>query len=113
MPKYNGTAYRALEFSDKNLLESFLKKHETGGTVDYNDFVSCGSSTEAAFFDKPKKNVFLKMEVKDAPIISDFADGIKIRGYGKDELLLLRGRRFKIEYVKPIGIGYEIKLIEK
>lgn len=113
MPKYNGTAFRALEFSDDDILQAFLKKHSKGKTVDYNDFVSCGSSTEAAFFDKPKKNVFLKMEVKNAPIISDFADGIKIRGYAEDELLLLRGRKFEIEYVRPKGKGYEIKLIEK
>ncbi len=113
MPKYNGTAFRALEFSDDDILQSFLKKHTKGKTVDYNDFVSCGSSTEAAFFDKPKKNVFLKMEVKNAPIISDFADGIKIRGYAKDELLLLQGRKFQVEYVRPTAKGYEIKLIEK
>jgi len=59
------------------------------------------------------ETVFLKMEVKNAPIISDFADGIKIRGYAKDELLLLQGRKFEIEYVRPKGICYEIKLIEK
>lgn len=53
------------------------------------------------------------MEVKNASIISDFADGIKIRGYAKDELLLLQGRKFEIEYVRPKGTGYEIKLIEK
>ena len=113
MPKYNGTAFRALEFSDDDILQSFLKKHTKGKTVDYNDFVSCGSSTEAAFFDKPKKNVFLKMEVKNAPIISDFADGIKIRGYAKDELLLLRGRNFVIKEYKKVGDRHYFELIEK
>lgn len=104
MPKYNGTAFRALELSDGSVLDSFLKKHSKGRIVDYDDFVSCGSSTEAAFFDKPKKNVFLKMEVKNAPIISDFADGIKIRGYAKHELLLLQGRKFEvIEQVEEKG----------
>lgn len=113
MPKYNGTAFRALEFNDDDILQSFLKKHSKGETVDYNDFVSCGSSTEAAFFDKPKKNVFLKMEVKNAPIISDFADGIKIRGYGKDELLLLQGRRFVIKEYKEVSGRHYFELIEK
>jgi len=112
MPKYNGTAFRALEFSDENILYAFLEKHTPGKKVDYNDFVSCGSSTEAAFFDKPAKNVFLKMEVKNAPIISDFADGIKIRGYDKDELLLLRGRKFEVIKVERIEKGVEIILKE-
>ncbi|AZA52911.1 hypothetical protein [Chryseobacterium sp. G0201] len=80
MPRYNGSAFRALEFSEDSLLQAFLKTHKKGSVVNYNDFVSCGSNTKAAFFDKAKKNVFLKMEVKNAPIISDFADGIKIRG---------------------------------
>lgn len=113
MPKYNGTAFRALEFSDEKLLQSFLKKHIPGKTVEYNDFVSCGSNTEAAFFDKPKKNVFLRMEVKNAPIISDFADGIKIRGYAKEELLLKQGRRFEVIKVEKVEKGIEIILIEK
>ncbi|UQB67934.1 hypothetical protein [Epilithonimonas zeae] len=113
MPKYNGTAFRALEFSDDSILQSFLKKHSKGNTVDYDDFVSCGSNTDAAFFDKPKKNVFLKMEVKNAPIISDFADGIKIRGYDKDELLLLRGRKFVIKEYKKVGDKHYFELIEK
>lgn len=113
MPKYNGTAFRALEFSDDDILQSFLKKHTPGKTVEYNDFVSCGSNTDAAFFDKPKKNVFLRMEVKNAPIISDFADGIKIRGYAKDELLLERGRKFEIKDYKEVNGKHYFELIEK
>ncbi|SEM47137.1 hypothetical protein SAMN05421856_103409 [Chryseobacterium taichungense] len=113
MPKYNGTAFRALEFSDDDIFESFLKKHSKGKTVEYNDFVSCGSNTSAAFFDKPKKNVFLRMEVKNAPIISDFADGIKIRGYAKDELLLERGRKFEVDSFEEIDNNFLITLKEK
>lgn len=112
MPKYNGNAFRALEFNDEKLLLDFLTKHRKGKTVKYNDFVSCGSNTEAAFFNKPKKNVRLKMTVKDAPVVSDFADGIKFRGYVKDELLLLRGRKFIVkEYKEVNGIHY-FELIE-
>ncbi|GGG07792.1 hypothetical protein GCM10011344_05420 [Dokdonia pacifica] len=113
MSTYNGKAFRALEFSDEALLNTFLKNHKKGNIVDYNDFVSSGSNTKAAFFDKLENNVFLELEVKNAPIISNFSDGIKLRGYAKEELLLLRGRKFEIEYVKPIKRGYEIKLIEK
>jgi hypothetical protein len=113
MPKYSGISFRALEFNDVAVLQSFLKNHNTGSIVEYNEFVSCGTTTKAAFFNKPKKNVFLKMEVKNAPIISAFADGIKIRGYAKDELLLLQGRKFEVEYIKIVDRGYEIKLIEK
>ena len=36
------------------------------------------------------------MEVNNAPIISEFADGIKFRNYSRDELLLLSGKQFKI-----------------
>ncbi|WP_397364135.1 hypothetical protein [Olleya sp. R77988] len=113
MPKYNGTAFRALEFSEQSLLIDFLKKHKKGKTVNYKEFVSCGSNTKAAFFDKPKKNVFLKLEVKNAPIISDFADGVKIRGYAKEELLLLQNRKFVVKNTEKIGDKYLITLIEK
>ena len=113
MPKYNGEAYRALEFGDETLLLSFLNKHKKGKTVNYSDFVSCGSNNKAAFFDKANKNVFLKLEVKNAPIISDFSDGIKFRGYVKDELLLLRGRKFIVKNVEEIDNKYLITLIEK
>jgi hypothetical protein len=34
--------------------------------------------------------------LKPAPIISDFADGIKFRGLDKDELLLQPGRKFRV-----------------
>lgn len=113
MPKYNGNAFRALEFSEQSLLLDFLKKHKKGKTVNYKEFVSCGSNTKAAFFDKSKKNVFLKLEVKGAPIISDFADGIKIRGYAKEELLLLQNRKFKVTNYKEVNGDHFFELIEK
>jgi len=113
MPKYNGQAFRALEFNNEILLQTFLKTHKKGVTVDYNDFVSCGSNTKAAFFDKAKKNVFLKLEVKNAPIISDFSDGVKIRDYAKEELLLLRGRKFKVKNYKEENGKHYYELIEK
>ncbi len=53
------------------------------------------------------------MEVKNAPIISDFADDIKIRGYAKDELLLLRGRKFEIKNYKEVNGNHYLDLIEK
>ncbi|MGE4514998.1 MAG: hypothetical protein AB7E26_14480 [Chryseobacterium sp.] len=53
------------------------------------------------------------MEVKNAPIISDFADGIKIRGYAKDELLLERGRKFEIKNYKEVNDKHYFELIEK
>jgi hypothetical protein len=113
MPKYNGSAFRALEFNDKIILDKFLKNHRKGKTVTYNDFVSCGNNIGAAFFDKPMKNVFLKIEVKNAPIISDFSDGIKIRGYAKDELLLLQGRKLVIKNYKEVNGKHYFELIEK
>ena len=112
MPKYNGQASGALELNNEILLQTFLKTHKKGVTVDYNDFVSCGSNTKATFFDKAKKNVFLKLEVKNAPIISDFSDGVKIRDYAKEELLLLRGRKFKVKNTETIDNKYLITLIE-
>lgn len=66
-------------------------------------FVPSGSNTEAAFFDKVSKNVFLKMEVKNAPIISNFADGIKLRGFAKEELLLIRGRKFLVKNYREVN----------
>ncbi len=71
-----------------------------GKEVTFDDFLSCGSTKEAAFFNKAEKNVRIIMEVKDAPIISSVADGIKFRGYSPDELLLNTGRKFKIRNVK-------------
>ncbi|PJJ64544.1 hypothetical protein [Chryseobacterium geocarposphaerae] len=53
------------------------------------------------------------MEVKNGPIISDFADGIKIRGYDKEELLLLRGRKLVIKEYKEVGGKHYFELIEK
>lgn len=93
--KYNGTAYRAIELNGTAITD-FLNKHQVGSIVPYDDFVSCGSNQTSAFFNKPNKNIRLVMEVKSDPIISDFADGIKFRGYAKDELLLLRERKFKV-----------------
>ena len=109
MPKYQGIAYRSIKL-DGEALVSFLSKHEIGKTVKYDDFVSCGSTKAAAFFDKSEKNVRLIMEVKNAPKISDFADGVKFRGYAKDELLLLTGSKFKITGSKTINGVYEIRL---
>lgn len=113
MPRYSGDAYRALTIENPKLLGDFLDLHKQGEIVKYNDFVSCGSSKKAAFFDKKEKNILLEMKVKDAPIISDFADGIMFRGYQREELLLLRGRNFIVEKVKIRKDGkYLIKLVE-
>lgn len=53
------------------------------------------------------------MEVKNASIISDFADGIKIRGYAEDELLLLRGKKFVIKEYKEVNGKHYFELVEK
>ena len=107
MPKDFLNALKEFSKTEDDILDYYTKYHNE------NDFVSCGSNTKAAFFNKAKKNVFLKMEVKNALIISDFADGIKIRGYAKDELLLLRERKFEIKNVEKIDDKYLITLIEK
>ena len=76
--KYNGTAYRALEIPSEGLT-SFLNKYAIEGSeVTFDEFLSCGSTQEAAFFNKPEKNIRIIMEVNDAPDISSFADGIKL-----------------------------------
>lgn len=111
VPKYSGSAYRALEITGENLT-AFLQKHEKGKKVVFNDFASCGSSKEASFFDRSWKNVLLTLEVKNAPIISDFSDGIKIRGYAKEELLLLRGKEFIVDDTALIEGKYLIMLKE-
>lgn len=50
------------------------------------------------------------MEVKDAPIISSVADGIKFRGYSPEELLLNTGRRFEVIEYKIIDGIHEIRM---
>ena len=53
------------------------------------------------------------MEVNNAPIISDFADGIKFRNYSRDELLLLPGKQFKI-LSKELDNGiYKISVVQQ
>ncbi|MDG2431390.1 hypothetical protein [Flavobacterium sp.] len=112
VPKYNGTAFRAIKL-DGQALTDFLSKHNVGDIVTYDEFVSCGSTQTAAFFNKPGKNIQLTMEVNNAPVISDFADGIKFRGYGKDELLLLSGKKFKI-LSKELDNGiYKISVVQQ
>ncbi|NLK92370.1 MAG: hypothetical protein GX273_04445, partial [Bacteroidales bacterium] len=107
VPKYNGKAYRALEFQG-DALTTFLNKYGVKGKeVTFDDFLSCGSTKEAAFFNKAEKNVRIIMEVKDAPIISSVADGIKFRGYSPEELLLNTGSKFLVEDVyQEAGIHY-------
>jgi hypothetical protein len=108
VPKYNGTAYRALEFKGNSLTQFLNKYGVEGSEVTFDDFLSAGSTKEAAFFDKPEKNVRIIMEVKDAPIISSVADGIKFRGYTPEELLLNTGRKFIIQKVNNKNGIYEI-----
>ncbi len=106
LSKHNGTAFRAIELRG-DALKGFLAKHQKGKKVTYNEFTSAGSTKEAAFFDKSEKNIKLIMEVKDAPDISPFADGIKFRGYKPKELILPRGSEFVVEnYVVKDGIHY-------
>ncbi len=111
LPKYSGNAFRAIELDGK-ALTAFLAKHQKGMKVPYDEFTSAGSSKGAAFFDKPSKNVKLIMEVKDAPDISDFADGIKFRGYQRKELLLPRGSEFQVTGRDFVNGIYEIRLIQ-
>lgn len=119
MPTYNGPAYRALQLKtsreplkNESDLEAFLIKHSVGETVIFNDFISCGSSEEAAFFHRADKNVLMVLNVINAPIISDFSDGIKFRGFKEHELLLMRGKKFKIVNYKNIGSKHYFELIE-
>ena len=109
VPKYNGIAYRAIKLEGQDLT-NFLSKHNVGNIVTYDEFVSCGSTQTAAFLNKPGKNIQLTMEVNNAPVISDFADGIKFRGFDRDELLLLNGRKFIIESSVTEGTIYKIKI---
>jgi hypothetical protein len=75
-------------------------------------FGTCRTA-KAAFFNKPGKNIQLTMEVNNAPIISDFADGIKFRNYSRDELLLLSGKQFKI-LSKELDNGiYKISVVQQ
>jgi hypothetical protein len=112
LPKYDGIAYRAIQL-EGDALKDFLKQHsKVGSKVTYNDFLSAGSNKKAAFFDRSKKNVKLLIEVKSAPIISNFSDGIKFRGYQPDELLIDRGKTFKVKnYIFKDGIHY-INLVQ-
>lgn len=108
MPRYNGTLYRALKIDD---IDTFLIPFKQGSKVDFKEFLSCGSSKEAAFFNKSSKNVRIQfLEVKDAPIISDFADGIKFRSYKREEILLNKGSKFEVLNVKEINNIYYIQL---
>lgn len=113
MPTYSGPAYRALGISDNSIMKSFLEQHDKGKTVRYNYFVSAGNNIEAAFFDKPEKNVFFQMNVAKAPVISDFSDGIIFRGYKRDELLLKIGRIFVIVSYKKVNDKHYFELTEK
>lgn len=110
MPVYNGPAYRAIKLEGKALAK-FLSDHQVGKKVTYKDFVSCGSTKQAAFFNKPGKNIFIKFNtVKNAPIISDFADGIRFRGYKPHELLLHQNGKFKVVSFDKVKRGYLIEL---
>jgi hypothetical protein len=114
VPKHtDDVAYRAIGFkpTQSKDLAVFLSKHQKGNVVKYNEFVSCGSSKEAAFYDKTTKNVRIVFEgLKPTADISPFADGIKFRGYSPKELLLEPGRNFKvIDNIELDGIHY-IKL---
>lgn len=68
------------------------------------------TNQEAAFFNKPNKNVRIQMEVIDAPIISSMADGIKFRGYKPDELLLKTKSRFYVDDIFIDNGVYYLKL---
>ena len=102
LPNYEGTAFRALELNGE-ILNTFLDLHKKGSKVTYKEFISAGSTKGAAFFDKGEKNVKLIMNVKRAPDISDYADGIRFRGYDPKELLLRRGSYFEVLEIKNIG----------
>ena len=96
-----------------NTSKFLYKRDKKGKIINYKSFTSCGTSEAASFINKSDKNILLIIKVKDAPIISDFADGIKIRGYAKEELLLLRNRKFKVDNIEEIDNNYLIHLIEK
>lgn len=113
MPQYNGTAFRALEFDASGAAAFFEKYGKRGSKVSFEDFISCGSTKEAAFFDKPNKNVRIIMEVKNAPDISSLADGIKFRGYEPKELLLNTSSKFTLkDSYEEAGIYY-IQLVQQ
>jgi hypothetical protein len=111
VPKYDGVAYRALEFKENDLV-TFMNKYKQSEVVTFDDFLSCGSTKEAAFFNKPSKNVRITMEVNNAPDISSFADGIKFRGYSPKELLLDTGRKFQITSAKFENGIYELRMVQ-
>jgi len=108
VPKFNGIAFRAIKL-EGTALTNFLSRHTIGEIVTYDEFLSCGSTQTAAFFNKPGKNIQLTMEVNNAPIISVFSDGIKFRGFDKDELLLFTTRKFIVESLIVDGLVYKIK----
>lgn len=111
VPNYEGTAFRALELNG-DALSSFLIKHKVGNKVTYKEFSSMGSTKGAAFFDRPEKNVRLVLEVNKAPDISNYADGIKFRGYQPKELLLRRGSQFQVTGYDLIDGVHEIRMIQ-
>ncbi|MGB3947579.1 MAG: ADP-ribosyltransferase, partial [Bacteroidia bacterium] len=114
--KYSdGIAYRAIGFkpSEATELANFLAKHQKGGIVKYDEFVSCASTKEAAFYDKATKNVKIVIEnLKPFADISPFADGIKFRGYVQKELLLEPGRSFEVLDCFELNGVHFIKLKE-
>ncbi|WP_083572210.1 fibronectin type III domain-containing protein [Flavobacterium johnsoniae] len=111
VPKYSGTAYRALEFKGDALTAFMSKYGKEGSVVAFDDFLSAGSTKEAAFFNKAEKNVRIIMEVNDAPIISSVADGIKFRGYSPEELLLNTNGQFRVKKViKNVDNTYTLNL---
>ena len=108
VPKYNGTAYRALKFEGQRLNDFLTKYGQKGTEVTYEEFLSCGSKRKRRLFLIGLiKTCRIIMDVIDGPIISDFADGIRFRGYSLDEILLDTGRKFLVEDVyTENGITY-------
>lgn len=72
----------------------YLNKYKPGFEETWDAFTSCGSSIGASFI--KKADVIFKIKHLDAKDISDFADGIKFRGYPPHELLIKSGAKFRV-----------------
>ncbi len=74
--------------------KQYLDIYTPNSTHTWDAFTSCGSSIEASFISK--SDVIFEIKHLDAKDISDFADGVKFRGYPPHELLIKSGAEFKV-----------------
>jgi len=107
-----GIHYRGIKLKGKSL-ENFLEKHQLGKEVTYKDFVSAGSVKEGSYYEKPSKNVKIKIQSRTARDISALADGVHFRGRSPKEVVFLPDITFEVTSFKKEGNNYYIEIVEK